>query len=84
MFRCMPVRSAALSLSPDGQVLVFVAQKPGGTLQLYMRRLDQLEAVPLPGTDGAHSPFFSPDGQWVAFNICWQVEKSFGDGRRRR
>ena len=21
----------------------------------------------LSGTDGAHSPFFSPDGQWIAF-----------------
>ena len=65
MSRCMRVRTSALSLSPDGQILVFVAQKPGGTLQLYIRRLDQLEAVPLSGTEGANSPFFSPDGQWV-------------------
>ena len=66
---------AALSLSPDGQVLVFAAQKPGGALQLYMRRLDQLEAVPLSGTDGANSPFFSPDGQWVAFNAGGKLKK---------
>jgi serine/threonine-protein kinase len=66
---------AALSLSADGQVLVFAAQKPGGALQLYMRRLDQLEAVPLPDTEGAHSPFFSPDGQWVAFNAGGKLKK---------
>ena len=75
MFRCTAGQYAALSLSPDGQVLVFVAQKPGGALQLYMRRLDQLEAVPLSGTDGANSPFFSPDGQWVAFNVGGKLKK---------
>jgi len=66
---------AALSLSPDGRVLVFVAQKPIGVSQLYMRRLDRFEAVPMPGTDGANSPFFSPDGQWVAFNAGGKLKK---------
>jgi serine/threonine-protein kinase len=67
-----------LSLSPDGGVIAFVAQKPAapgyGTFrgvetppQLYVRRLDQLEATPLPGTDGALSPFFSPDGRSLGF-----------------
>ena len=52
---------AALSLSPDGKVLVFAAQKPIGVSQLYMRRLDRFEAVAMPGTDGANT-VFSPDG----------------------
>jgi Tol biopolymer transport system component len=56
------------TLSPDGAVLAFVAQHgPGGSPQLYVRRLTQLQAVPLSGTDGAGDPFFSPDGQWIAF-----------------
>jgi serine/threonine protein kinase/Tol biopolymer transport system component len=53
-------------LSPDGRMLVFAAGSPERS-QLYVRRLDQLQAVPLAGTEGANSPFFSPDGQWVAF-----------------
>ena len=38
--------------------------------QLYLRRMDRLQAMPIPGTEGAESPFFSPDGQWVGF---WQA-----------
>jgi serine/threonine-protein kinase len=59
---------AAATFSPDGTLLAFVAQKsPGTPSQLYVRRLDQLKATLLPGTDEAMSPFFSPDGQWIAF-----------------
>jgi serine/threonine protein kinase len=49
-------------LSPDGSRLVFVSQG-----RLFTRRLDQSKATELPETQGATSPFFSPDGQWVAF-----------------
>jgi len=38
--------------------------------QLYLRRMDQLQATPIEGTEWAESPFFSPDGQWVGF---WQA-----------
>jgi serine/threonine-protein kinase len=58
----------AAVLSPDGALLAFVAQRgPGEAPQLYVRRLEELEASPLPGTEGARNPFFSPDGQWIAF-----------------
>ena len=56
----------AVILSPDGKRLVYVAGS-GRYSHLYVRALDQLEATPLPGTDGAQYPFFSPDGEWVAF-----------------
>ncbi|MCI0698129.1 protein kinase [candidate division KSB1 bacterium] len=56
----------ALALSPDGTNLVYVADLAGKT-QLYRRSMDQFEAVPLPGTEGAYNPFFSPDGQWIGF-----------------
>ena len=49
-------------LSPDGTRLVYVSQG-----RLWTRRLDQPTATELPGTQGAYAPFFSPDGQWVAF-----------------
>ncbi|MCI0698126.1 protein kinase [candidate division KSB1 bacterium] len=56
----------ALALSPDGSNLVYVADL-GGKTQLYRRPMDQFEAAPIPGTEGAYNPFFSPDGQWVGF-----------------
>ncbi len=56
----------ALALSPDGTHLAYVARQ-GGTQQLYLRALDSLESAPIPGTEGAFNPFFSPNGQWVGF-----------------
>ncbi len=56
----------AMVLSPDGRSLVFSAVR-GGTQQLFRRDLDQLEAVPIVGTEGGASPFFSPDGLWLGF-----------------
>jgi serine/threonine protein kinase/Tol biopolymer transport system component len=56
----------AVALSPDGTHLVYVATQ-GGTQQFYLRALDSLEAKPIPGTEGAVSPFFSTDGQWLGF-----------------
>jgi serine/threonine-protein kinase len=57
----------AIALSPDGSRLVYVANHAGGSTQLYLRKIDRFEATPIPGTDGAESPFFSPDGQSVGF-----------------
>jgi len=55
-----------LALSPDGSRLVYVA-RVGETTQLFERMIDQFEVRPIPGTDEASSPFFSPDGQSVGF-----------------
>jgi serine/threonine-protein kinase len=54
-------------LSPDGSTLAFVGRTSEGGRQLYVRSLEQLRATPLGRTEGAHSPFFSPDGRWIAF-----------------
>jgi serine/threonine-protein kinase len=67
-------RAAAAILSPDGTTLVFVAQQAGQT-RLFMRKLDQLQASPLAGTDNAAYPFFSPDGQWIAFFAGGKLKK---------
>jgi serine/threonine-protein kinase len=55
-----------IALSPDGTRLAYVGRAGAGR-QLYVRRLDQLTIEPLPGTLGAATPFFSPDGEWVGF-----------------
>jgi serine/threonine-protein kinase len=55
-----------LALSPDGRTVVYVAQRQG-TQQLFRLALDQLEPVPIAGTEGGEFPVFSPDGQWIGF-----------------
>jgi len=37
--------------------------------------LDRLTATPIPGTEGATKPFFSPDGQWVGFSVDGALKK---------
>ena len=57
------------TLSPDGRRFVFTARNAKGETQLWVRRLDSLEARPLVGTAGARAPFFSPDGAHLAFFV---------------
>jgi serine/threonine-protein kinase len=56
-----------MALSPDGLLLVYVAQTGPNQHQLFLRRLDQLDARPLAGTERAVSAFFSPDSRWIGF-----------------
>ncbi len=64
-FQTQPV-----AVSPDGRTIVFIGHPPPGGVgaaQLYLRRIDRDEAVPLPDTEDAEGPFFSPDGAWLGF-----------------
>jgi Protein kinase domain/WD40-like Beta Propeller Repeat len=61
---------AGVIISPAGDRLVYVSQS-----RLFSRSLDQERAVELPGTEGAVAPFFSPDGEWVAFFAQDQLKK---------
>src|SRR2546423_15632927 len=56
------LRGPDVILSPDGNHLVYTSQS-----RLFTRRLDEPKATELAGTQNALSPFFSPDGQWVAY-----------------
>ena len=58
--------SSILAASPDGTRIVYVAAGDK-TNQLYLREIDQFTAEQIPGTQGAQSPFFSPDNQWIGF-----------------
>jgi Tol biopolymer transport system component len=64
----------AVALSPDGTRLAYIARQ-NGTQQLYLRAMNSLEAKPIPGTDGAFNPFFSPDGLWLGFFAGQKVKK---------
>jgi serine/threonine-protein kinase len=63
-------------LSPDGTRIVFATQDADGQSHLSTRRLDEREPAEMVGTDGARGPFFSPDGQWVAFWAGAKLKKS--------
>ena len=56
-----------VGVSPDGQTLAYRAAR-GGNIRLFVRKIDQVEPVivgdPVPG----EAPFFSPDGEWVAYS----------------
>jgi Tol biopolymer transport system component len=71
---------AGAILSPDGSRVVFVSETSDGKSHLATRRLDQPGAAELPGTEGAYFPFFSPDGQWVAFFAKGKLKKTRLDG----
>ena len=64
----------ALAMAPDGRSVVYAVSR-GTATQLLLRTLDSSTASPLPGTFGAISPFFSPDGQWVAYFAEGKLKK---------
>jgi Tol biopolymer transport system component len=64
----------ALAVSPDGRRLAFVGQD-GNRSQIWIRSLDTLAPQPIAGTEGAASPFWSPDSKSIAF---------FAGGKLRR
>jgi serine/threonine-protein kinase len=63
----------SLAISPDGSVLVFRDDVIGGTL--WIKRRSELKATPIPGTERASNPVFSPDGEWVAFVADGHLKK---------
>jgi len=63
-----------IALSPDGTQLVYSATT-GIVSRLYRRSLAEFEAHPIPGTEGASSAFFSPDGRWIGFAAGGQLKK---------
>ena len=70
------VSTSAGAISPDGRKLAFTAKDASGKVQLWVRQLDSLTAQPLPNTDGATLPFWSPDSRWIGFgNLGNKVQR---------
>jgi serine/threonine-protein kinase len=64
------VFGSAIIISPDGTRLAYLSN-----FRLFTRRLDESSSTELPGTEEAHVPFFSPDGQWIAFGVPGHQKK---------
>jgi serine/threonine-protein kinase len=57
----------AVAISADGNTVAYLAATAKGSV-LFVRRIDQLDAVAIPGVEpNAYAPFLSPDGRWVGY-----------------
>jgi Tol biopolymer transport system component len=66
-------------VSPDGRSIAFV--DTGGHERLYIRRLDRLEAAPVPGSEGVNSrPFWSADSRRLGFFAGGKLNTVSADG----
>jgi Tol biopolymer transport system component len=70
----------ALAISPDGRRLAFMATDSSGKGRLWVRPLDSLTPQPLPETDGANYPFWSPDSRFIGFFAGGKLKKIDASG----
>jgi Tol biopolymer transport system component len=64
-----------IRISPDGSRLVFAATSSDGVRRLWIRPLNALDAAPLGDTEGATSPFWSPDSRSIGYFAGGQLRK---------
>lgn len=62
------------AIAPDGSRIVY-SRRMGSSSILVLRKLDSFIETPLVGTEGGHTPFFSPDGEWVGFLTPARLKK---------
>jgi eukaryotic-like serine/threonine-protein kinase len=74
-FRPTGFDSGPVVVSPDGKMLAFSAVDEKGITNLWIRPLDAAQATMLPGTEDASDPFWSPDGQHLAFVADRKLKK---------
>ena len=60
-------QTAQVAIAPDGRVLAYIGTGSDGTSQVWVRRLDSVDARAVPGTVNATYPFWSPDGTSIGF-----------------
>jgi eukaryotic-like serine/threonine-protein kinase len=68
------------ALSPNGRFLVFAAATAGGRPTLWLRKIDELQARALPGTENPSYPFWSFDGRSVGFFSGGKLKRILVEG----
>ena len=61
------VPTPQFAVSPDGRSIAFVASADELGSTLWLRSVDEVDAKPLSGTEGAREPFWSPENDWIGF-----------------
>jgi serine/threonine protein kinase len=74
-FITMLPASGPAVLSPDGTRIAFSARDDKSKVLLYVRPLASLTAQPLPGTEDAMYPFWSPDNREIGFFTPGKLKK---------
>jgi len=69
------IESTSVSVSPDGATVAFVVFRPGVLSKIMVRPLGDESAREVPGTDGATSMFWSPDGKSLGFFVRGQLKR---------
>jgi Tol biopolymer transport system component len=69
----------SFAISPDGKVVAMAAEVKGKR-QLWLRALDSLQVRPVPGTDEAAFPFWSPDSRYIGFFAQGKLKKIAASG----
>jgi len=69
----------SFAISPDGRNLV-IAAAVGGKRQLWLRPMDALQAQPVPFTEDAIYPFWSPDSRYIGFFAQGKLKKVAASG----
>ena len=72
-------RVNSFAVSPDGKMLV-IAANVNGKWQLWLRAMDALQAQPMPSTEGAIYPFWSPDSRYIGFFADEKLKKVAANG----
>jgi serine/threonine-protein kinase len=70
----------AVALSSEGRLLAYTAGRAMRPPQLFVRLIDSLDVTLVAGSEGAKSPFFSPDGRWIGFFAQGKLKKVLATG----
>ena len=71
---------SAPAVSPDGRRICWVGASESAAPQVFVRDLSLLDATPVPGTEGARHPFWSPDSQAIGFFARGKLKRVPLDG----
>jgi hypothetical protein len=68
------ISPASFALSPDGRRIAYVATVDGIS-RLWVRAFNSTTAKPVPGTEDARNPLWSPDGNSLGFLVRDELER---------
>ena len=63
------------ALSPDGEHLVYTTRIGNQNGELWVRAVDQLDAVQMRGLTTPQAPFISADSKWIGFFTAGEIRK---------